>query len=109
MAEAPPPPSRSETADTGIDPELIAIDGSGGVHDGQGGADRWPWSRRWIHYVVPRISADMESLMLDNRTVLVPWHGQVILASTKRRSPRVIVHGKHGAMLGEVRPFEQRR
>jgi hypothetical protein len=41
-----------EAADTGIDPRLIAIDSSGGVHDGQGGADRWPWSGRWIRHVV---------------------------------------------------------
>jgi len=98
-----------ETADTGIDTGLVAVDGSGGVHDGQGGVDRWPWSGRWIRYVVLRTSADVESLILDDRTVVVPWHGRVVLALTKRGSPRVIVNGKHGAVLGEVRPFEQGR
>lgn len=100
---------RPETVGTGIDPGVIAIDSGGGVHDGQGGADRWPWSGRWIRYVILRSSADVESLSLDDRTLLVPWHGHVILTSTKRRSPRVIVNGKRGAVLGEVRPFEQSR
>ncbi len=97
------------TAGTGIDPELVAIGGSGGVHDSKGGADRWPWSGRWIRYVVLQTTTDVESITLDGRTLTVPWHGQVILVSTKRRSPRVIVNGKHGAVLGEVRPFEQQR
>ena len=96
-----------EAADIGIDPGVIAIDGGGGVHDDQGGADRWPWSGRWIRYVVLRTSAEVESLTLDGRTLVVPWHGQVILASTKRRSRRVIVNGTGGAVLGEVCPFEQ--
>ncbi len=96
-------------AETGIDPRIIAIDGGGGVHDDQGGADRWPWSGRWIRYVVLRTSAEVESLTLDGRTLVVPWHGQVVLASTKRRSPRVVVNGTGGAVLGEVRPFEQTR
>lgn len=97
------------TADTEIDPGLVAVDGSGGVRDDQGGADRWPWSGRWIRYVVLRTSADVESLTLDNRTVVVPWHGRVVLASTKRRPPRVIVNGQHGVVLGELHPFERRR
>lgn len=99
----------SETADTEIDPGLVAVDGGGGIQDDQGGAVRWPWSGRWIRYVVLRTSADVESLSLDNRTVMVPWHGRVVLVSTKRGSPRVIVNGHHGAVLGEVRPFERRR
>ena len=98
-------PGQPRTAGTGIDPGLIASDGSGGFHDGQGRADRWPWSGRWIRYVLLRTSADVESLTLENRPVLVPWHGRVILASAKRRSPPVIVNGKRGAVLGEVRPF----
>jgi hypothetical protein len=48
----------------------------------------------------------VESLTLDGRTLEVPWHGQVILASTQRRSPRLIVNGS-GGVVGEVRPFEQ--
>ena len=96
-------------ADLGIDPGVIAIEGGGGVHDGRGGADRWPWSGRWIRYVVLRTSAEVESLRVDGRSLVVPWHGQVILASTRRRSPRVLVNGSGGVVLGEVRPFEQRK
>lgn len=97
------------TAGTGLDPGLIVIDGSGGVHDSQGRAERWPWSGRWIRHVGLRTSADVESVSIDDRTVRVPWHGRVILASSRRRSPRVLVNGKQGAVLGEIRPFEPAR
>ena len=103
--QLPEYPGQPGTAATGIDPGLIAVDGSGGLHDGQGRADGWPWSGRWIRYVVLRTSADVESLTLEQRTVLVPWHGRVILGSAKRRTPSVIVNGMRGAVLGEVRPF----
>ena len=56
-----------------------------------------------------RTSADVESVSIDGRTVRVPWHGRVILASSRRRSPRVLVNGKRGAVLGEIRPFERAR
>ncbi len=98
-----------EAAGSGIDPGVIAFGPGGGVHDGQGGADRWPWSGRWIRYVVLRTSAEVGSLAVDDRTLVVPWHGQVILASATRRSPRVIVNGTGGAVLGEVYPFAPRR
>jgi len=52
------------TAGTGLDPGLIVIDGSGGVHDSQGRAERWPWSGRWIRHVGLRTSADVESVAL---------------------------------------------
>ena len=96
-------------AATGIDPGLIVVAGSGGVHDGQGGPDRWPWSGRWIRYVELRASSEVETVTIDDRTVFVPWHGRVVLVSSKRRSPRVLVNGRAGSSLGEMRPFEPRR
>jgi hypothetical protein len=102
-------PGQPPAADAGIDPGVIAIEGGGGVHDGGAGADRWPWSGRWIRYVVLRTSAEVGSLTLDGRTLVVPWRGQVVLASTRRRSPRVVVNGTGGGVVGEVRPFEQMR
>jgi hypothetical protein len=59
--------------------------------------------------VVLRTSAEVESLTLDNRELSVPWHGQVVLVSAKRRSPRVVVNGAGGAVLGELRPFEEKK
>ena len=97
------------TGDSGVDPGLIVIVGSGGVHDGQGGAERWPWSGRWIRHVELRTSADVESVTINDRTVEVPWHGRIVLASSKRRSPRVLVKGRAGAVLGEMRPFDFER
>lgn len=94
---------------SGIDPGLVLIEDSGGVHDSRGRSDPCPWSGRWIRHVGLRTSADVESVTVDDRTVRVPWHGRVVLVSSGRRSPRVVVNGERGAVLGEIHPFEGAR
>lgn len=86
---------------------LLVVDGSGGVRDDRGRAGRWPWSGRWIRQVTLRVSADVESLSLEGRTIQVPWHGHVALVSAKRRAPEVTVHGTRGETLGVITPFDQ--
>ena len=65
-----------------MDPEVDRDRWQRWVHDGQGGADRWPWSGRWIRHVILRTSGEVESVTINDRTILVPWHGRVILDSS---------------------------
>ncbi len=88
----------------GIDPRVVAIGGGGGVRDSQGGTGRWPWSGRWISYVVLRVSAEVASLAVDGRELVVPWHGRVVIVSVKRRPSAVTVYDREGRVLGEGRP-----
>lgn len=81
---------------------MVAIEGGGGVHDSQGGADRWPWSGRWISYAVLRVSAEVASLAVDGRELLVPWHGRIVITSVTRRRSVVILYDRHGGILAEA-------
>ena len=89
---------------TGIDPRLMTLEGGGGVRDSGSQVDWMPWSARWISYVVLRVSAQVASLVTDGRTLVVPWHGRVVIASIRRRPSLVKVHDARGQVLGHVRP-----
>ena len=103
-AQLPSYPAPSPVALTAIDPRLMTLEGGGGVRDSQGAVDWLPWSTRWISYVVLRVSAQVASLETDGRTLVVPWHGRVVIASIKRNPSLVTVHHDRGRVLGEVRP-----
>ena len=62
------------------------------------------WSTRWISYVVLRVSAQVASLEIDGRKLVVPWHGRVVIASVKRRPSLVKAHDPRGRVFGEVHP-----
>ncbi|MBC7310141.1 MAG: hypothetical protein H5T81_08970 [Tetrasphaera sp.] len=106
LADRPPrlpeEPAYGHSDHTGIDPSILRLEGSGGVRDSGGRGDWLPWSGRWISYVVLQVSAQVASLETDGRDLLVPWHGRVVIASTKRRPSLVKVYDNRGQLLGEV-------
>ena len=98
----PEEPAHGPGDHTGIDPSIVRLEGGGGVRDSGGRADWLPWSGRWISYVVLQVSAQVAALETDGRDLLVPWHGRVVIASTKRRPSLVKVYDNRGQLLGEV-------
>jgi hypothetical protein len=102
-ARLPEEPAHAHGAYTGIEPSILRLDGGGGVRDSGGRADWLPWSGRWISYVVLRVSAQVASLETDGRRLVVPWHGRVVIAWTKRRPSVVNVYDDRGQVLGEGR------
>jgi hypothetical protein len=107
LADRPPhlpeEPAHGHGAYTGIDPSILRLEGGGGVRDSGGRADWLPWSGRWISYVALRVSARVESLETDGRQLVVPWHGRVVIALTKRRPSLVKVYDDRGQLLDEGR------
>ena len=112
LADRPPrlpeEPAHGPGARPGIDPSIVRLEGGGGVRDSGGRADWLPWSGRWISYVVLRVNAQVASLETDGRQLVVPWHGRVVIASTKRRPSGVKVYDDRGQSLGEVLPQPKR-
>lgn len=104
----PEEPAHGPGDHTGIDPSIVRLEGGGGVRDSGGRADWVHWSGRWISYVVLRVSAQVASLETDGRQLVVPWHGRVVIASTKRRPSGVKVYDDRGQLLGEVLPQPSR-
>ncbi|KAB7739556.1 hypothetical protein GA707_20340 [Nostocoides sp. F2B08] len=104
----PEEPAHGPGDHTGIDPSIVRLEGGGGVRDSGGRADWVHWSGRWISYVVLRVSAQVASLQTDGRQLVVPWHGRVVIASTKRRPSGVKVYDDRGQLLGEVLPQPSR-
>ena len=107
-ARLPREPAHGPGARPGIDPSIVRLEGGGGVRDSGGRADWLPWSGRWISYVVLRVNAQVASLETDGRQLVVPWHGRVVIASTKRRPSGVKVYDDRGQSLGEVLPQPKR-
>ena len=87
---------------TRADPQVIVVNGSGGVHDDGGEAERRPGSGRWISYADVRVNAQVTSVQVSDRWLRVPWHGHVLLVWSERQPPRVVAHGDGGRALGEV-------
>lgn len=87
----------------GIDPQTMSIANGGGVRDGQGVGSRWPWRGRWISYVILQASAEVTSLAVDGRRLLMPWHGRAVIASAGRRPAAVIIYNQQGQVFGEAR------
>lgn len=81
---------------------LLLSGSAGGVHDSRGGADRWPWSGRWVRYSEVRASATVKSLTIADRALAVPWHGRVVVAWTGRRRPLVGARDRAGRTIDEV-------
>ena len=89
---------------TGADPQVMIVNGSGGVLDDgdEAEADRRPDSGRWISYGGVRVSAQVTSVQVSDRWLHVPWHGHVVLVWSGRQPPRVVAHDDGGRVLGEV-------
>lgn len=95
-----PPGWPGET--TGVDPRVLALDGSGGVLDS--GATWFGSIRgRWINHAIVRVNADVTRLVVGDRQIEVPWHGRcVVLWPGRRRSQDVVAVAGDGGRLGRV-------
>ncbi|MEO6859308.1 MAG: hypothetical protein ABI323_12115 [Solirubrobacteraceae bacterium] len=87
---------------TGADPQVMAVNGSGGVHDDGGEADRRADGGRWISYAGVRVSAPVTSVQVSDRWLRVPWHGHVLLVWSGPQPLRVVAHDEGGRALGKV-------
>lgn len=86
----------------GADPRVMAVSGSGGVFDDGGGTGRSSQSERWISYAELRVNAQVTSVQVAERLLVVPWHGHVVVVWSGRRPPRVVAldeGGKSGAEM----------
>jgi len=87
---------------TSADPQVIIVNGSGGVRDGGDEPDRRPDSGRWINYADVRVNAQVTSVEVFDRWLRVPWHGHVLLVWSGGQPPRALAHDEGGRALGEV-------
>ncbi len=89
-------------AGTGADPQVIIVNGSGGVLDDRDEPDRRRDSGRWINHADVRVNAQVTSVHVSDRWLRVPWHGHVLLVWSVGQPPRVVAHDESGRALGEV-------
>ncbi len=101
-AELPVPPVPLDSAVVDADPKVLSVEGCGGVHDDLAGADRWPWSGRWINYAEVRVNAQVVSIRNRDRLLPVPWHGRVAVVWAGRGASPVIAVDEGGKSLGAV-------
>jgi hypothetical protein len=87
---------------TGADPQIIAVNGMGGVLDGCDEPDGRPDNGRWISHADVRVNALVRSVQVSGRWLSVPWHGHVVLVWSGGPPPRVVAHDDSGQALGEV-------
>lgn len=84
----------------GGDARIVASDGAGGILDGAG--RRW-WPRgRWINYCGLQVSAEAARLVVDDREIVVPWHGRCVVVWTGRRRQQVTICDHDGRRLTGV-------
>ena len=94
--------SLGSDAMAGADPWAIVVNGSGGVLDDSDGTVRRGRSGRWISYAEVRVNAQVASVQVADRLLLVPWHGRVVVVWSERRTPRVTALDEEGQSLGEA-------
>jgi hypothetical protein len=87
---------------TGADPQVIIVNGSGGVLDDGDEPDRRPDHGRWINYADVWVNAQVTSVQVSDRWLRVPWHGHVLLVWSVGQPRRVVAHDESGRALGEV-------
>ena len=63
---------------TGADPQIMVVNGSGGVLDDGDEPDRRPDRGRWISHADVRVNAQVTSVQVCDRWLSVPWHGHVV-------------------------------
>ncbi len=86
----------------GIDPRLVALEGTAGTLDTRGGSGRWPWRNRWINSATVLVNADVAMVATSDRQLAVPWHGHVVVAWKGRRPQELAILDRAGHRLGEV-------
>jgi hypothetical protein len=83
------------------DPRIIASVGAGGTLDTRG-QDEPPDGGRWISRSIIRVNAEVESVEVFNRTLIVPWHGYVVVVWCGP-PPDAVARDATGKWLAELR------
>lgn len=86
----------------GVDPRLVALEGSGGCRDTRA-KNLWRPFGRWINYSTVRVSADVARVVVNDRQIAVPWHGRVVVVWQGRRPQEVVLLDYDGASLGRAK------
>jgi hypothetical protein len=80
----------------------MTVSGSGGVSDDGDGTGRWPQSERWISYAELRVNAQVTSVQVAERLLVVPWHGHVLVVWSGPERPRVVALDEGGKSRAEM-------
>ncbi len=83
----------------GVDPRVMASTWSGGSSDGGDGTG--PSPPRWISYAELRVNAEVTSVRVADRLLVVPWHGRVVVVWSGR-APRVVALDEAGKPRAEL-------
>lgn len=97
---------RPARLDTGLPPGLrfsphVATSTTGGVKDSRAKSVLRPRGR-WVYSSSVQVSADVASVSIGSREVMVPWHGKVAVVWTGRRR-RIEVRAEDGTLLDQDR------
>ena len=84
------------------DPRVMVVSGSGGVLDDGAGTGRGPQSERWINHAALRVTAEVTSVQVAERLLVVPWHGHVLVVWSGRQPPRVVALDDGGKSRAEI-------
>ncbi|QDQ97841.1 hypothetical protein [Tomitella fengzijianii] len=113
LAERPSalPQAQLSASDTlrGISRKVMTPGASGGVLDDDGRSGRLPWQGRWIGYTTVQVRRRVERVQVDDRTIPVPWHGQVLIVRRGHRSARIVAYDAEARALGKARLPSVRR
>lgn len=92
-----------EEAVQGVDPRAVGVIVSGGgVLDDCGGSGGFRRRERWISYAELRVNAQVTSVRVGGRELVVPWHGHVMVVWSEREPPRAVAVDEGGKSLAEV-------
>lgn len=86
----------------GVNPRVVALEGSGGCRDARA-RNLWRPYGRWINYSTIRVNADVARVTIGDRQIAVPWHGRVVIAWPGRRPQEVVLLDYAGASLGRTK------
>lgn len=85
----------------GVDPRVLALEGSGGSRDGRA-RNLWRPHGRWINYSTIRVNADVARVTINDRQIAVPWHGRVVIAWPGHRPQELAILDRDSTRLGQV-------
>ena len=89
-------------SEAGADLRVMTVSEQGGVSGGGNGTSRRK-STSWISYAELRVTAQVTSVQIAERRLVVPWHGRVVVVWPERQPQRVVALDADGRSLAEIR------